>query len=66
MDKKHAATKLTGGNISVRSFSQTPKGLLSSELIYLNTTSKETTAKIDFARPSIVTLKVFDAAGRFV
>jgi hypothetical protein len=54
------------GNVLGKSFTLTPEGLPNTVLVYPNPASKETNVKIDFSQPSIVTLKMFDAAGRLV
>jgi hypothetical protein len=54
------------GNVLEKSFTLTPEGLPNTVLVYPNPASTETNVKIDISQPSIVTLKMFDAAGRLV
>ena len=60
------ASKDVMGNTITKEFVLLREITPNSVLIYPNPASLETNVKIDFSTPSIVTLKMFDAAGRLV
>jgi hypothetical protein len=54
------------GNVIEKDFTLSLENVPSTVLVYPNPASTETNVKVDFSQPSIVSLKLFDAAGRLV
>ncbi|WP_140160592.1 T9SS type A sorting domain-containing protein, partial [Algoriphagus antarcticus] len=62
----NVASKDIVGNVIEKDFTLSRENVPNTVRVYPNPASLETNVKIDFSTPSIVTLKMFDAAGRLV